>query len=133
MCERKQFLYNDYPELCKRVKKCKLEGWKMDISEHIKLQTFTNPCIIPLFEVLSDDGLEFTIVVVGWLLTLDHRIYKMYFRSIRNVTVSNLLLEIEGNNLCEGLAEKLLTGEVMTHVIPCEIDRQAEQCNPTTT
>ena len=63
--ERKQFLYNVYPELCKRVKKCKLEGWKMDISEHIKLQQFTKPCIIPQFEVLIDDGLEFTIVVIG--------------------------------------------------------------------
>ena len=41
--------------------------------------------------------------------------------------------KLEGNNLCEGLAEKLLTGEVMTHVIPCEIDLQAEQCNPTAT
>ena len=29
--ERKQFLDNDYPELSKRVKKRKLEGWKMGI------------------------------------------------------------------------------------------------------
>ena len=78
--EKTQFHYNDYPELCKRVKKCKLEGWKMGISEHIKLQRFTNPCIIPQFEVLIDGGLEFTIVVFGWLLPLDHQIYKKYFR-----------------------------------------------------
>ena len=45
----------------------------MYISEHMKRQKFTNPCIIPQFEVLIDDGLEFTIVVFGWILSLDHQ------------------------------------------------------------
>ena len=119
----KQNLYNNYPELGKRVKKCKLESWKIDISEqHIKLQKFTDPYIIPQFDIVIDDGLEFAIVVFGWLLPCHHQIYKKYFRSIRNITVSNLLLEIESCNVCDGLAEKCLVGDVMEHVIPCEID-----------
>ena len=48
------------------------------------------------------------------------------------ITVSNLL-EIESCNVCGGLAEKCLVGDVMAHVIPCEIDLQAEQFNPTAT
>ena len=66
----------------------------MNISEHIKLQKFTHPYIIPQFEILIDDRLEFTIVVFGWLLPLAHQIYKKDFLSIRNVMVSKLLLEI---------------------------------------
>ena len=83
----------------------------LDISGHIKLHKFTD-LIIPQFEVVIGEELEFTIVVFGWLLPL---------------------LEIEGNNLCEGLAEKLLTGEVVRHIILCEIDLQAAQCNPNVT
>ena len=58
----------------------------------------------------------------GWFLCENYKIYKSTRRSLRNITVSNLIKEIEQLALCIGLTESAFSGDCLQHVLPMEID-----------
>ena len=72
--------------------------------------------------ITIDVSLEFTIVILGWLLPDTHSLYKCVFRSVRNVTLSELLKRITTLNLCCGLNIETCSEKVISHVIPCNIN-----------
>ena len=58
--------------------------------------------------------------IFGWMLTEDHDLYGKYERSFANVTLSNLIQEIEQSLLCKGIGipDPKATASLQRHVIP---------------
>lgn len=54
----------------------------------------------------------------GCYLVDDHPLYLKYRRSVQNVTLSNLIKELEAFKLCSGVQECGLIGKLFHHVVP---------------
>ena len=121
--------YKGFNELCQRVKSLKsLKNWKMKIKEdRILLKKRLDPYVLPQLEIVVDDSLGFTVKVFGSYLPEDHPIYLQYRRTVQNVTVSNLIKELEGYRLCDGVSTLELSGKMFHHVIPVIHDSLGEE------
>ena len=117
-------IYKNFSELCKRVQNLKLkDDWEVFYEENkVLFKLLTPRHLIPHLEIVVNDSLEFTIIIFGWILPEDHLIYKKYMRSVRNITVSNLLHEIRSYELCPGLDDNTNSKKVIDHVVPVKID-----------
>ena len=125
--------YKNLSELTARVQKLVLNDWNITLSEsRVRLCKFKVPFIIPRLDIQIDDSLGFTLIVFGWFLPEDHSIYMNTRRSIRNITVSNLIKEIEKLSICTGHPENAFSGNSLRHVLPVEIDPfdQTESSSP---
>ena len=76
--------------------------------------------MLPHLEVVIDDSLAFTIKVYGCYLVDDHPLYLKYRRSMQNVTLSNLMKDLESFNLCSGVQTCELNGKLFHHVVPLD-------------
>ena len=114
--------YKSFSEFSKKVQKLKLNRWTVSIEQTtVNFKFTTLNLLIPKLEIAVNDSLECTIMIFGWILPDDHYIYKKYYRSVRNITISNLLNEIISFELCPGL-EKINSEELINHVVPLKID-----------
>ena len=86
----------------------------------------TEPYMLPQLEIIVDDGLGFTVKVYGCYLVEDHPLYLEYRRSMQNVTMSNLVKELEGYKLCNGVQTLELTSKLFRHVVPIDHDTVSE-------
>lgn len=86
----------------------------------------TEPYMLPQLEIIVDDGLGFTVKVYGCYLVEDHTLYLEYRRSMQNVTMSNLVKELEGYKLCTGVQTLELTSKLSHHVVPINHDTVSE-------
>lgn len=116
--------YKGLPDLCKRVKSLKtISEWTVEEgSDRIILRKKKDCFQLPEFEVIIDDSLGFTILVYGWFLPEDHQLYTQKLRSMNNVTVSDLLREIECQLICPGVQPIEFSGQIIPHVIPRTVD-----------
>lgn len=116
--------YKGLPDLCKRVKSLKtISEWTVEEgSDRIILKKKKDCFQLPEFEVIIDDSLGFTILVYGWFLLEDHQLYTRKLRSMNNVTVSDLLREIECQLICPGVQPIEFSGQIIPHVIPRTVD-----------
>lgn len=57
------------------------------------------------FEIYVDDSLSFTIRGYTWSLPDDHEIYSTYKRSVRNITLSNLIKVVSTYKFCPGVID----------------------------
>ena len=118
--------YKDWTEFCNRVQKLKLHQWNIkfndDSSAHF--QHREKPYLVPKFEVIINDSLEFTCVVFGWSLPNVSCIYKHYMRSLRNITISELLKEMLSYHVCRGIDNNVnvINSTIVSHTIPCELN-----------
>lgn len=114
--------YKSFKELCNRTKMLKLNNWKVDATEiSLCLKFFTSPYLVPKYQVIIDENLQFTCAIFGWVLPEDHAVYKAYFRTLRNVTVSQLLLDIESYNFCDGV-NGVLSDQLLCHSLPVDLE-----------
>ena len=74
--------------------------------------------------------MAFTCVVYGWLLPDDHDLYKNHFRSVRKITISDLLFQIRSMLLCPGINDTHSTN-LVCHAVPCEINLDDDIDNST--
>ena len=84
---------------------------------HSSIQKLVKPYSIHEVEIYVDISLEFTIRIFGWLLKDDHEIYLLNRRSVRNITLSNLILAVENYKICEGIQFTQGTS-IQTHTVP---------------
>ena len=63
------------------------------MSERVVLKKEAEPFLIPKFEIVVDESLGFTVKVFGAYLVDDHPLYTGNLRSMRSVTISNLVNE----------------------------------------
>ena len=66
--------------------------------------------------------LNFTIRVFAWCLAIDHEIYKKYEKSVKNITLSNLLKEIAQYQICKGIHNEKVFQSAEQHVVPKKFD-----------
>ncbi|CAB4007370.1 uncharacterized transposon-derived, partial [Paramuricea clavata] len=110
--------YKNFKELCERTKKLKLPEWQQECtSEKLVLKLFVSPLLIPKFEIIIEENFHFTCVVYGWVLASNHSVYGGNKRSLKNITVSELLQKLTHYCLCHGISEQ--TAGSVHHAIPC--------------
>ena len=76
--------------------------------------------VVPVYEIFVDGSLAFTVRVFMWLVPDDPDLYVTHKRSMRNVTLSNLISVLENYNICTGITNKSVTrtGCFIKHCIP---------------
>ena len=91
-------------------------------SDRVVLQKMKECFQLPEFDLIIDDSLGYTITVYGWFLPEDHELYTRSLRSVNNVTVSDLIRDIESRPVCPGVSPNELSGQVIPHVVPKVVD-----------
>ena len=115
--------YKNLKELASRVKKLVLNDWCVSCTENaVRIWKVDIPFIVPTYDIQIDDSLGFTLIVHGWFLPEDHIIYKNNKRSLRNITVSDLIKEIVQLKVCVGHTKDAFTGNSVHHVLPINTD-----------
>ena len=84
-----KWCYNSFSELCKRV-----HGLK-SITEWNLQEPRDRIILLPEIELMIDDSLGYTISILGWHLPEDHDLYGNNLRSLTQITVSDLVKDLE--------------------------------------
>ena len=101
--ENISYYYNTLEDIEKRGPTLKsLQNWNVDTSNNVVLKLWDSNFSIPIYEILIDEILSFWIMYFGWHIPDHHTIYKQFKRSVRNVTVSELIKEVFRYNICQG-------------------------------
>lgn len=121
-------IYKSFEELCVRVKSLKtLSTWKLkQLNDRVLIKRLSDSFLLPELELIIDDSLGFTGKVFGCLLPEDHELYSNCFRSVMNVSVSNLVKDMESYFICPGV-EPSTCSDVIQHVIPKFVDHLKEE------
>lgn len=116
--------YKGLTDVCKRIKGLKtISEWIVEERmDRVVLRKMKDCFQLPELELIIDDSLGYTISVYGWFLPEDHELYSRSLRSMNNVTVSDLIRDIECQLICPGVYPKELTGDIIPHVIPKVVD-----------
>lgn len=114
--------YSTFRELTERTLKLKLDGWQVDttVESFIRVSKNVAEYLLPQYELFIDDSLSFTVRFYGWNLPHDHDFYIVYKRSMRNVTVSNLIAALTKRYVCPGIDNEFAakSGAIIHHCIP---------------
>ena len=115
--------YEHFEDFCKRIKTLKsLQNWTTDEIEGGLVFTFPSEDLtIPLYTISVDKNLNFALHVFDFALPTDHQIYKQYTRSMKNITLSNLIILVQGKKICDGLKTHTLGTGIILHSIPYKI------------
>ena len=111
--------YKSFGELCQRITGLKtLKGWKFKtISDRLFLKKTVEPFLLPEVEIMIDDSLAYTVKAFGCFLPEDHPLYVTQRRSVRNISVCEIVRELECYKLCCGVEASKLTSQLFHHVI----------------
>ena len=74
---------------------------------------FTEHSLVPTYEIIVDETLIYSCIVLGWVLPSDHFFVKQYSESMNNVFISDLSTEIEQFKVCLGLTS-ITSSELMS-------------------
>lgn len=82
-----QVHYKTFTEFCQRLTKLKsLQNWNIGtFSDKAVLKQVEIPYVLPKFEIVVDDSLEFTVRVYGCYFPENHPVYLDYRRTVRNI------------------------------------------------
>ena len=114
--------YKDIDDLRRKISCLKtLDTWNVDISktEEVVLTYFSKSydTCIPFVTIIIDDGLGFTIQVLHWYLPENHLLYLTNKRSMKNISVANLVKSCQNLILCNDGAQEN-DGCLITHAVP---------------
>ena len=85
------------------------------------------PFLLPKFEIAVDNSLGFTVKVYGCFLPEDHPVYMDCRRTVRNVSISRLVKDLEDNySVCCGVDVQEFTGKLFHHVVPTSEEADEE-------
>ena len=90
-------------EFKKRISSLKLpDDWQIsDKENHIFKKSKSYE--ISSIDIYVGEDLEFIIRVFSWCIPLDHEIYTKYKKTMKNITLSNLIKVISYYNICSGI------------------------------
>lgn len=123
VCKPNKF-YKGFDDLKTRIKGLKtIQEWTVEQrTDRVILRKMENDLQLPKFEVTIDDSLGYAVNIYGWFLPEDHELYISTLRSVNNITVSDLVKQLEGLNICPGVSPTELTSKVTAHVVPKAVD-----------
>eukprot|EP00795_Rhopilema_esculentum_P009853 gene9853-18438_t len=128
--DREKSCYKDFKDVCSRVKKLSIKDWHVDVSEDkIEIKKHQVPYILPRLCVEINERLCFTIYVFNWRIPVDHFLYKQFKRTLKLITISELLRIIENLNICKGHSALSHSGKSIQHSIPLFLEEDNED-NP---
>ena len=116
--------YKSFSELCQRITGLKtLKGWKFKtMADRLIMKKTVEPFLLPEVEIMIDDSLAYTVKAFGCYLPEDHPLYVTHRRSVRNISVCEIVRELECYKLCCGVEARELTSQLFHHVIPINVD-----------
>ena len=116
------YFYKNLNDIIQRMNNLKsLENWNIEIAEGeivLRKQSESYKSNVPELTITIDDGLGFTIEVFNYFIKEDHQVYKSYCRSMKNMTVSNLLKHISNHKVCKGINLVKDESSVYFHIVP---------------
>ena len=87
--------------------------------DRITMQKMKLPYLLPQYEIVVDDSLGFTLSIFHWLLPDDHELYKKHHRSVKQLSIQQLIEEIKSYNICNGVTNEMhKCKNIEHHVIP---------------
>ena len=97
--------YVDFDDSIKKNKLLKSVGWSVDSSTQniIKLTKIDASFVVPIFEIIIDESLGFTVRVFGWFHPDTLALYKENLCSGFHVTTSSLMKHVESFKFCNGV------------------------------
>lgn len=121
--------YKTFNELSQRVKGLKtLSEWRYKIfPDRLVIRKQDEHCLLPELEIIIDESLGFTVKAFGSFLVDDHELYLKYKRTMRNITVSMLVNELETYTLCGGANATEITSKLFHHVVPLNQDLTGDE------
>ena len=116
------FYYKSFEDFKARVRMLKLTAeWQIIEKEGwIRVFNEDNKHILPPFEIYIDQSLSFFIRVFGWRISDEHSVFAPYENSVKNITLSNIILVLKQYNLCPGISnhEVRNSPNIERHCIP---------------
>ena len=83
------------------------ENWQINSSsDYYRILKHDTIHDIPIFDIYIRDNLEFTIRVFAVRIPANHEIYMKFSKSVKNISLSNLVQEISHYCICEGIKNK---------------------------
>ena len=79
---------------------------------------------MPKYELIFGKDLRFVIVIFGCYIPTTHDIYKQKRYTVKNISVSNLLVKLFDYDICSGIKD-YNSNETTQHIVPCETDPNA--------
>ena len=71
-----------------------------------------------ILDIYVRDNLEFTIHVFAVCIPANHEIYMKFSKSVKNITLSNLVQEISHYCICEGIKNEKFFQYANQHSVP---------------
>ena len=112
--------YQSFEEFEKRVAKLHLpENWQINsLSNYYQILKHDTIHGIPIFDVYIGNNLEFAIRVFAVCIPANHEIYMKFSKSVKNITLSNLVQEISHYCICEGIKNDFFFQYTNQHSVP---------------
>ena len=112
--------YRYFEEFEKRVAKFHLpENWQINsLANHYRILEHDTIHDIPIFDIYIGNNLEFTICVFAVCIPANHEIYMKFSKSVKNITLSNLVQEISHYCICEGIKNENFFQCTNQHSVP---------------
>ena len=106
----KPVVYHNFASFKKRILDLKMKGWLKRENEDTVIFEFWNATFsLPKLTCSVTSGLNFSVAVYNWLLSDDHTMYSELKRSLKHTSISNIMAQLEGYDICEGLDKNELT------------------------
>ena len=113
--------HSDFDVVKKKAAMIQATGWNINLNaDWLKISRDDPVYILPKFEIHIDSSLGFSVRVFGWLLPDNHQIYIECRRSVRTLTLTNLMHLVSGYNTCKCINRACSTpnGNIKEHIIP---------------
>ena len=110
--------YKSFDEFSTRANALKLTGWNINNVNNILSFSFADQIhMVPKYEIHVEEDLSFTIRMLLWSLPASHDLYTLNQRSLRNITISNLIKSTTSLQICPGLPHQFIGG-CIEHAVP---------------
>ena len=103
-------VYKHLDDFKPRVAAVKLTNCsRKEHKQKLIFEYFDGKHALPIFSLIVDSGLGFSIAVFGWFLPDDHEIYLEHNRSLFHVTISAQCEAVQSFTVCSGLDQQSAT------------------------
>ena len=120
----------------RRVAAIKLNGWlRKEYEQRFIFEYFDCRHALPVYSLIVDSGLGFSVTVFGWFLPDDHEIYLEHKRSLFHITISALCETVQSFSVCSVLDQQSISATTLkstttNHSVPLQTDVYDENGPP---
>ena len=125
--------YQTFDKFCKRILQLKLPNtWSIKIANNLAhIYKEDDDHELNHTDIYVDESLSFTIRKNANLIPSQHEIYSMYERSVKYVTLTNLIKHLLTFNTCSGVTNEKAKKCAILHSVPKKFNLNQLFSNPT--